>query len=312
MPWKSYNPKLAMPQHYAQLSEWGIVIPTSDEVAWTVNKDHNWVYNKLAVAASQNIPCGPVGAAPTEYPVIIKPITNLSGGGIGAFVCHTTAEYSKIVDAAGCFWSRYAFGNHYSIDLIVLNGEVQLSITFVGEKLQLGLFDYWHLVETPADLLVKLQQWVDKHLFDYTGCLNVEVIGTQIIEAHLRFGDLDRLGDTDLLEAIHVLYNAHTWTYNKILPKSFYIAALFGQHDVNFTINVSLANNLFKHLTYFQLDSSNVEPMGKPINGQRLALFCDSSLQSVTESRNIAIALFSPDIDGKYTDTLTNYCNLRI
>jgi hypothetical protein len=312
MPWKNYNPKTAMPKQYREVSDWGVIIPTSDEVAWTTNKKHNWVYNKLLVAQSQNIPCGPIGTEPTEYPIIIKPITNMSGGGIGAFVCHTKEQYNKNKHLAGYFWSRYLLGQHYSVDLIILEGVIQLDVAFVGEKLQLGLFDYWYLSNTPIDTLYTLQQWVLTHIPHYTGCLNLEVIDNVIIEAHLRFGDLDRLGDSELLEAIHVLYNANKWTYNKKLPEQFYIAALFAQHNTNFTINNSLANYAFTNLTYFQLDSSDIEPMGKPIQGQRLALFCSESLEQATKARNIAIALCVPDIDGKYTDPLTNYINLKI
>jgi hypothetical protein len=312
MPWKNYNPKVAMPTQYNSLADWGSVIPTSDEVAWVVNSKHNWVYNKLAIAQSQRMPCGPLGTEPTEYPVVIKPITNLYGGGVGATLCHSPEQYNTIKNTAGYFWSRYLFGTHYSIDLVVVKGDIQFDLTFVGEKLQLGLFDYWYLTKTPALTLHTIKEWIHKHLADYTGCLNVEVIDNIIIEAHLRFGDLDRLGDVDLLNAIHILYNCGKWVYNKKLPESFYIAALFGQHNATFNINTSLANYLFKNLTYFQLDSSNIEPMGKPVNGQRLALFCDSSLDAVTTARNIAIALFTPDIDGKYVDPLTNYICLSI
>ena len=62
MPWKNYNPRLAMPNHYKELSDWGRVIPTSDEVAWITNPKHNWVYNKLQIALSQNLPAGTASA----------------------------------------------------------------------------------------------------------------------------------------------------------------------------------------------------------------------------------------------------------
>lgn len=312
MPWKNYNPKEAMPQQYSTLSDWGAIIPTSDEVAWVMNKKHSWIYNKLAIAQSQDIPCGPTGTYPTEYPVIVKPITNLSGGGVGAFVCHSVEQYNSIKHIAGYFWSRYNFGEHYSTDLIVVKGVIQFDITFIGQKLQLGLFDYWYLTKLPESTVEVLQAWVLANLPTYTGCLNLEVIDNIIIEAHLRFGDLDRIGDTDLLEAIHILYNTGKWVYNKKLPEEFYIAALFGQHDVNFNINTTLANYLFRHLTYFQLDSSGIEPMGNPMYGQRLALFCDRSLEAVTTARNIAIALFNQDIDGRYVHPLTNYVQLKV
>jgi hypothetical protein len=311
MPWKNYNPKIAMPKQYKDLSDWGTVIPTSDEMAWTVNPKYRWVYNKLELALSQGIPAAPLGVEPTEYPVIVKPITNLSGGGIGAFVCHTHEQYKKCKDIAGYFWSRYHFGTHYSIDLIVVNGDIKLDITFVGEKLQLGLFDYWYLTKANQNTLHIIQEWICKNIPTYTGCLNLEVLDNVIIEAHLRFGDLDRLGDTELLESIHALYNGNKWVYNNTLPKEFYIAALFGQREIDFNINPALASYLFSDLTYFQLDSSGIEPMGCPILGKRIALFCDSDFDKVTRARNIAIALTTPDIDGRFTDPLTNYTFLK-
>lgn len=301
-----------MPRQYAEVSDWGLVIPTSDEIAWTVNPKYRWVYNKLDIALSQGIPAAPLGVDPTEYPVIIKPITNLSGGGVGAFICHNEEQYQKYKHIPGYFWSRYQFGTHYSVDLIVLNGEIKLDITFIGEKLQLGLFDYWYLTSISPSTLIVLQDWITKYLPKYTGCLNVEVINDVIIEAHLRFGDLDRIGDPELLEAIHVLYNANKWVYNGTLPSEFYIAALFGQHGVQFNLNTMLTNYLFSDLVYYQLENSGIEPMGQPIFGQRIALFCDNSIDKVTRARNIAIALVKPDIDGKFTDPLHNYIMLKV
>lgn len=312
MPWKNYNPKIAMSSTYKDLSDWGTTIPTSDDVGWLLNPKHNWVYNKLLVAQSQNLACGPIGIEPKAYPIVVKPIINLAGGGVGAFVCHNYEQYKMLKDYAGYFWSEYLFGEHYSIDLMIIRGEIVFDISFIGEKLHFGLFDYWYLTNASKDTLNILQLWVSKYLSDYTGCLNVEVIDNTIIEAHLRFGDLDRLGDSELLEAIHVLYNAHKWVYNKKLPKEFYIAALFGQPTVEFNINPTLANYLFRELVYFQLDKSGVEPMGTPIKGKRLALFCDNNLEKVTAARNIAIALFTPCIDGKYVDPITNYIQLKI
>lgn len=312
MPWKNYNPKLAMPNYYKYLSDWGSVIPTSDEVAWTTNPKHNWVYNKLQVALSQKLPAGPIGTDPTTYPVIIKPITNLYGGGVGAILCHNAEQYSQYKNLAGYFWSKYLFGTHYSTDLIVVKGKIVFDVSFIGEKLQLGLFDYWKLAPTNKNTLYKLQSWVDNNIPDYTGCLNVETLDDYIIEAHLRMGDIDRLGDTGLLEAIHVLYNANRWVYTDSIPDEFYISALFGQHNKQFSINSTLAKFLFKSLVYFQLDQNNIEEMGSPVKGQRLALFCDHSLDKTIEARNIAIALFNPEIDGSFVQPLTGYINLRI
>jgi hypothetical protein len=234
------------------------------------------------------------------------------GGGVGAFACHNAIEYSKIT-TPGMFWSPFQIGEHYSIDLFLKHGLVQQPvIVFRGEKLQLGMFDYWELVELPRETYLKIKSWAESNLAGYTGCLNVEVINDVIIEAHLRFGDIDRLGDTELLESIHCLYNASSWTYNKDITRNFYIAALFGQPDTKFSINETLAKEIFSHLPYYFFDKPGPEKMGNPIHGQRIALFCGNTLEEVCRARNIAIAMFKPTIHGKYTDALTNFVDLRI
>ena len=62
---------------YDKLSTDGVLIPTTDDIAYTINRDFRWAYNKLTITQMQNIPCGPVGTLPTEYPVCVKPMMNL-------------------------------------------------------------------------------------------------------------------------------------------------------------------------------------------------------------------------------------------
>lgn len=313
MPWKNYNPKQVMPEKYKDLSEWGVDIPTTDDYAYSFyGKSINWVYNKLKICESQNLPCGPVGTRPTEFPVIIKPIINLYGGGNRATIAHTIEQYEQVLDG-GLFWSPFQLGEHYSVDLIVLDGKVQTTFWFRGEKLQLGMFDYWELVrEISQELVSYVTDWVESNLYNYTGCINLEVINKIITEVHLRMGDIDRFGSQPLMEAIHVLYNSQKWPNIELeIPNTFYITALFSQPKVQFSINTRLADSIFSDLAYYQFDSqTHVD--NNPPTGKRLAIFCDEHLENTTKARNIAIGLFSPVIDGKYTDALTNYRDLRI
>ncbi len=307
--WADYNPKQAMPKQYGNLSTDGVVIPTTDAVAWKAYPSYAWIYNKLKLAQSQehSIACDLVGVVPKAYPVVLKPVYNLLGGGIGARVCHSYAEYINNIHLQGYFWSDFEFGEHYSIDYILLNGKIKHTIVFRGEKLQFGLFDYWELTSVDTSYF---DRWVEKHLKGYTGCLNIETINKTIIEAHLRMGDIDRLGDASLMQAIYCLYNAGIWEYYNNIPSQFYIAALFGNTTTTYNINLLLARECFKHLTYFQFDQQSEEYMGAPIRGKRLALFCDQSLERVCDARNIAIALITPDLDGIYTDALIGFKNL--
>jgi hypothetical protein len=312
MPWKYYNPRKAMPDAYKDLSEWGVDIPTTDTFAYPNNLGtYDWVYNKMKICATQNLPHGPIGTTPTVFPVIIKPIYNLYGGGNSIQVAHTIEEYENIQDG-GLFWSPFQMGEHYSVDIIMLHGKIQETIWFRGEKLSLGMFDYWELTKNySSQLWCYVTDWAEFNLSNYTGCVNLEVIGDVITEVHLRMGDIDRLGSQPLMEAIHILYNAEKWPNIDLeIPDTFYIAALFAQPATQFTINERLLHEINSNLTYFQLDDSYCNDSNPP-SGTRLAIFCDKDFNKVCKARNITIALFKPDIHGQYTDCLTNFVDLK-
>ena len=316
MTWESYNPVEAMPHLYRDhVPESGALIPTTDEVAWKHYRFHRWVYNKLEVAESQGLSCGLVPTEPTEFPVVVKPVFNLFGGSINARVCHNMDEYLAVKDP-GCFWSPYHFGEHHSIDLILLDGQIMEMFSFRGEKLQFGAFDFWSLNndETDDELLELIEPWVEEFMDGYTGCLNLEIIGDYIIEAQLRMGDIDRLGDSELMEAIWHLHNHHEWVYNRNeqTPTEFYLAAMFAQPNKQFNIDFKLFDYIVGDaLVYYQIDDPNLYHTNPP-HGNRVAIFCDYELDNVVWARNICAAMMKPDIDGKYLQPLEGYVELSI
>ena len=72
MPFLGYNPKIL--KCYDKLSEPVTDIPATDDTAWTHFKNERWVYNKLNVALSQNIECGPIGVKPSFDNLITAPL----------------------------------------------------------------------------------------------------------------------------------------------------------------------------------------------------------------------------------------------
>ena len=66
-PWRwQYFEKVPCPR--------GTIVPIDDATAWTLYPRHRWVYDKLAICASQGLPHGPHGTEPPHYPVFSKPI----------------------------------------------------------------------------------------------------------------------------------------------------------------------------------------------------------------------------------------------
>ena len=126
-------------------------------------------------------------------------------------------------------------------------------------------------------------------------------------------GDIDRFGDHTLMNAIHVLHATGEWNWhrNVYTPKTFYLAALFAQPNTNFTINLSLISKICDNLTYFQIDDPKLYHTN-PSHGNRVAIFCNDKWDKVARARNIAAALFKPDIDGRYVDCLRDYEELRL
>lgn len=316
MTWANHNPIQSMLERYHEVSnEDDVFIPTTDEVAWTHFRDHRWVYNKMQICESQDIPYGPVGTLPTEYPLCVKPIYNLFGGSVKSQVCHNEEQYRQIIDPS-LFWSPYHMGDHHSVDLIMCDGRVVEQFIFYGEKLQHGSFDYWSLIgsgEHAVEDAVRIaRSWAEEFLDYYTGCVNIEIIGTSIIEVQLRMGDIDRLGCASLMEAIHWLYNGDGWSWKKPsdFPKEFYMTALFAQPNVNFSINYNILDEICSNLTYWQVDKPELYHTN-PSHGNRVAIFCGENWSEVIKARNLAIALFSPDIDGRYVDCLAGFRELR-
>src|SRR6202158_6526416 len=95
-------------------------IPPEDSEAWQWSPPHRWVYDKLAVALSQNLDAGPHGIEPPRFPVFSKPIVNLKGMGVGSRVLKTADDYERHY-APGHFWLTLLEGRHVSSDLVGLD-----------------------------------------------------------------------------------------------------------------------------------------------------------------------------------------------
>ena len=72
-----------------------VFIPTEDSDGWLWNPAHRWVYDKLAVALSQDLAAAPHGVAPQNYPVFSKPIYNLKGMGVGSRALFSPEDYAS-------------------------------------------------------------------------------------------------------------------------------------------------------------------------------------------------------------------------
>jgi len=208
-----------------------VFIPTEDSDAWLWNPRHRWIYDKLAVALSQNLAAAPHGIPPESYPVFSKPIYNLKGMGVGSRTLNSKADYVAAY-TAGHFWSTLLTGDHVSSDVALVDGEPRWWRHARGVTSGGGTFDHW---EVAAEAIEAIETWCGdwsrKHLRGYTGMANFETIGGRIIEIHLRFADQwpDLYGE-GWVEALVRLYGAGEWRYADTNRLTGYSVVLFMPH----------------------------------------------------------------------------------
>jgi hypothetical protein len=223
-PWRmQYFEAVRCPAH--------VRIPTEDPDAYQWNPKHHWVYNKLLVAESQGIPCGPHGVTPHMFPVFSKPIINLRGMGVDSHVLASLADYERY-QTCGHFWMTLLKGEHVSTDIAVRNGNAVWFRHSQGIPLHEGTFDYWLVEAKPrAPLERYCFEWIARHLAGYTGMINIESIGGRIIEVHLRFADQwPDLYGPQWLDAVVGLYSRGVWDLEDRGRRDGYSVVLFGAH----------------------------------------------------------------------------------
>ena len=210
-------------------------IPTEDGDAWVWYPKYKWVYNKLEIAESQDLPCGPHGLDPQQFPVFSKPIYNMRGMGAGSRIFRTLKEY-KHLQRPGHFWMPLFEGEHVSTDVAVVDGEAKWWRHVTGESIGEGMFDTWTvLAESRPEIEAYCGDWIRRQLPGYTGMMNLETIGARIIEAHLRFSDQwPDLYGRGWLDALVRLYAEGKWDYADDDRCDGYSVVLFGGHGISY------------------------------------------------------------------------------
>jgi len=193
-----------------------LVYPRNDKEAYTMYHDFNNVYNKLELFKYQKINCNPLPILPdkNDYPVVIKPIINLYGMGLNSIKINNEKEIVKY-KKSGFFWCKFVSGKHISYDLIVNKGVIIYHCAFEGIKHRtFGMFKKWTQIDISIPNIIK--KYIKDKLLNYTGSVNIEVIGETMIEVHLRMGDIDFCHDDILKLALLNINNKHEQVFKQL------------------------------------------------------------------------------------------------
>jgi len=213
-----------------------VLIPTDDPDCWNWYPEHRWIYDKLKIAESQGLLCGPHGVMPPRFPVFSKPMMNMKGMGIGSRTIASAAEFEHAYQP-GHMWMELLKGAHVSTDCAVQGGSVAWIRHASAATWINGMFKYWTIHAGPnPSLAAYLTKWVAKHMTGYTGMMNFESIGGCVIEAHLRFADqwCDLYGP-GWIEALVRLYEKGEWRFDDTARVEGFSVPLFAKHGNGFS-----------------------------------------------------------------------------
>jgi hypothetical protein len=267
-------------------------IPTDDPDSWQLYPEHRWVYDKLAICATQGIAHGPHGVPPPRFPVFSKPIYNMRGMGTGSRVIDS-AEAMAREQAPGHMWMELLDGEHVSTDVAVVGGEPQWWRHTCGVALGEGMFDHWTI---EADARPQLEEycalWLRANLRGYSGVVNFETIGGRIIECHLRFADQwpDLYGE-GWLESVVRLYARGRWSYADDDRRTGYSVVLFGAHGPQYrhppaaVVREVLAMPAISSVQITFHEDKPPEQHAMPPGGFRLAIVNCQDLESGRRAR---------------------------
>ena len=295
-PWRlQYFDHVPCPEH--------VQIPTDDPDCWLLYPGHRWVYDKLRIAETQGLPCGPHGVTPVGFPVFSKPIINLRGMGTGSHAIRSAAEM-ELFSQPGHMWMPLLSGDHVSTDCAVVNGRIAWLCHATGTPWAEGMFRHWRIhATTMPELAASLTVWVARHMQGYSGMMNFETIGGSIIEAHLRFADqwCDLYG-AGWVEALIKLYEGGTWEFGDQSRREGYSVPLFACHGNGYrhpSKALQAEIRAMPHVSSLQItfhEGKPPEAHAMPPGGFRLAVINGTDLAACHAARRRLASAWNPSL----------------
>ena len=255
-----------------------------DTIAFDKYNKDNWVYNKYNIAKLQGLDCNVMPIEPTNFPIILRPIINLYGMSKDTYKITSLDNFHLHWGHQG-FWCQYLEGIHRSIDCVIINNKIMWKCCFIGHKINnvIGGFDYWELDWSPLNsiIIANINKIINK-LTEYSGIMNFECIGNNIIECHLRPGDILFL-DESVIEQINNLYTLHTWNLQNYNNESIFLMPIWKQ--LMKTPELDVLNFIEKYhdkSIKYQISS---EGLSGPPHFKRKCLLYHNNLQNLLDFR---------------------------
>lgn len=166
-------------------------IPMFDLDAFNKNPKHHFVYDKLFVSQSQDINSGSLNELSISndftYPIFIKPRWgHVTSSSKNCYKINNLNELIPHLSKPHMMWSEFINANEGMTDYVLDNGKIIYQLTYEYSPTQNVFADDWKYIDPKNKPPEKINQWVIKHLPDYTGMVNLQYRDDIIIEVSLR------------------------------------------------------------------------------------------------------------------------------
>tara|TARA_B110000285_G_scaffold233880_1_gene309025 strand:- start:3472 stop:4629 length:1158 start_codon:yes stop_codon:yes gene_type:complete len=174
-------------------------LPMYDSSAYTKYPQHQFVYDKLLIAQTQNVPCGILAdidigngsgngdSSDVSYPIFIKPRWgHKSASSKNCYKIKRVEDLLPHLDKEDMIWTDFIDARETMTDFLMVDGKVMYQMTSVYSDKQNGFIDDWKHISAKNEPPPKIVAWVAKHMTNYTGVCNVQYRGDIIIEVSLR------------------------------------------------------------------------------------------------------------------------------
>ena len=251
-------------------------MPTHDMACYKRYPRYSFVYDKLWIIKSQGLQGGRLeklfkkNITNIKYPIFIKPRWgHLNAGSKNCFKIISPDEISKFIDYKNMIWSEFIDAKEGMTDYVLLNGNIVHQITYIYSEKQNGFSDDWKYISPESTPPFNITEWVNQHMKDFTGIVNVQYRDTIIIEVGLRLARggayLLSTENAPLINNINSIFDNKTWNYNlshEMKFKPFYVFKCFTEIPIVFLYPQKLINWYIRKKTTYPFYEYYFEPVG--------------------------------------------------
>ena len=235
---------------------------------------HNFVYDKLWIAKSQDLACGRIENINIEsrinYPIFIKPRWgHKTSSSRNCFKIDSFNELEKYQGKPDMIWSEYIDGTERMTDFMLVQGRIVYEITYQYSKNQHGYIDEWKYISPKNKCPQMVYDWVEKHMNGYTGCLNVQYRGHRIIEVGLRFARggsyIQSTQNKALIDNINLVADENMWDHNtddQLDYKPFYSFKCYTTSPLYYILPYNITKNILRKFDCMPFFEYYFEPSG--------------------------------------------------